>query len=147
MSNGLGTSDTTIKAIIAGKSPYGLSAVASSTTVALVWQGNGFNETGFEIHRSVNGGGYSLYTSLPPNSPNFTDRGVSSNTDYGYKTRSTTDQAVSDFTNETTVHTGSTSIPDWNTYSSNFNIPNNLNEKQGRVSDSDLPKSITLPKP
>ncbi len=67
--------------------PLRLFTQAEGLKVKLEWSDRSYNETGFEIWRSANGGAYSLLTTVAANVETYTDNGVTANTRYYYRIR------------------------------------------------------------
>ena len=68
--------------------PSGLSASAIAyNQVDISWTDNSNDETGFEIDRSVNGGGFSLLDSVSAGTTSYSDTSTSELTDYDYRVR------------------------------------------------------------
>jgi len=70
--------------------------------IDVFWQDNSSSETGFEIHRSLDGpaGAFSLLASTAPNATSATDLNLNPSTQYCYKLRAfTTSVGYSDFSN------------------------------------------------
>jgi FtsP/CotA-like multicopper oxidase with cupredoxin domain len=68
--------------------PTGLTATQEAGPpigIALTWTDEALNETDYVIERDVNGGGFVLLTTLPPNSGAFTDTTVVSGETYVYR--------------------------------------------------------------
>ena len=77
-----GTSPRTVNA------PSNLSAVSVSTSrIDLAWRDNSANESGFEVHRSVLNGPYSLRARLAVNASAYSDTGLTAGTFYCYEVR------------------------------------------------------------
>lgn len=87
--------------------PTQLQALGKSrSTIALTWQDNASNETGYEVYRAGSPNGtYTKLTTLPANSNSYTDNGLSENTGYYYKVRAITATTVSDYSNITNGQT------------------------------------------
>ncbi len=126
VNNGLGFGSVLGKAIFLNVPPSNLSATTTGDPQVFVsWQNNSLYETGNEVYQQINGGVFSLHTSLPPHTSSFIDTNLLPNTNYGYEARSTTYTAVSNFTNVATVNTGITSGIDrhyWFYYSGNQSL-------------------------
>lgn len=96
--------------------PSGLTANAqTSSSIRLDWTDNSNNETGFEVHRSTDGGStYSLLTTTSVDAETYTDSGLSASTTYYYKVLATNNVGDSSFAgpvNDTTL-ASSGSAPD-----------------------------------
>ncbi len=64
--------------------PTGLTATATTTQISLGWVDQSSNETGFRIERSVDGGSYSVLTSVGANSTSLVDTAVTTGSTYSY---------------------------------------------------------------
>lgn len=106
------------------KAPSHTDAVlASESEIAVSWQDNSGNETGFEVHRSSNGpsGAFALRATTSANVTSYRDTGLDPGTKYCFKVRAvrTTrgDTTYSQFSNtdcETTpVPPGPPAAPSW----------------------------------
>ncbi|WP_251357793.1 M12 family metallo-peptidase [Kangiella sp. TOML190] len=62
-----------------------LTASESGSNVALNWQDNSDNESGFLVQRSDNGGAFSQVADLAANQTSYTDSNVSAGNDYSYQ--------------------------------------------------------------
>lgn len=72
------------------KAPSGLEAVlVSATAIALTWQDNSVNESGFEIHRSTTGatGAFTILATTGPNVRTWRDEELAPATTYCYRVR------------------------------------------------------------
>ena len=72
------------------KPPSSITAAASSESrIDVSWQDNSGNETGFEVHRSTNGGSgpFGLQTSTGASAVGYSDAGLTASTQYCYKVR------------------------------------------------------------
>ncbi|KYK38487.1 MAG: hypothetical protein AYK18_07005 [Theionarchaea archaeon DG-70] len=86
--------------------PTGCSATyVSDSQIDLSWTDNSSNETGFQIYRSVDSGGYSLLKTEPENSTGSNDTDVSADHTYQYKVRSYNDVGNSDYCETSQVAT------------------------------------------
>ncbi|MBI4637936.1 MAG: SBBP repeat-containing protein [Candidatus Rokubacteria bacterium] len=84
--------------------PTNLTAtVASPTEVALAWIDASTDETGFEIERDSQGGGFALLTFVGPDVQSFQDTTVSVTRTYSYRVRAVGVAGASDFSNIATV--------------------------------------------
>ncbi|MCG8401943.1 MAG: fibronectin type III domain-containing protein, partial [Firmicutes bacterium] len=90
--------------------PSALSATAVSTTeIGLTWQDNSTDETGFEIHRSLNATtGFSLVSTQAANVVSYNDTGLNANTTYYYKVRAVKSGLNSNFTATANATTNAT---------------------------------------
>lgn len=137
VNNGLGFGNIFTKAVFLNIPPSNLSAATTGPNQALVsWEDNSLYEIGIEVDRQVNSGGFSLYTSLPAQTSNFTDMNLAGNSEYDYRVRSTTYQAVSDYTNVATIQTGSVAVTDWSRYSENQFLDQDLLDSPKAVLES-----------
>ena len=73
--------------------------VVSSTALRLFWNDNSANETGFEIHRQLPSGGWSLLATVGANVTTFTNNGLTPQTAYAYKVRAVNGGHLSGFSN------------------------------------------------
>jgi serine protease AprX len=81
--------------------PSALSArVVSSRQVDLAWVDASQNETAFAIWRKGGGAVWARIAVAPPNTPHYTDRGVSLGVTYSYRVRATNNQGASLWTRE-----------------------------------------------
>ncbi|HNX34796.1 MAG TPA: Calx-beta domain-containing protein [Kiritimatiellia bacterium] len=62
-------------------------ATGSVFSVELSWRDNAFNETGFDLERSENGGDFSLLQMLAANTTNYTDTATQAGVTYSYRIR------------------------------------------------------------
>ena len=87
--------------------PSALTATASSAVrVALAWQDNSGNETGFQLERKIGSGGtWSLLATLGANATSYADTGLSPATTYVYRLRAVNGAGASANSNEATVTT------------------------------------------
>jgi len=92
-------SATTAEAV--PEAPSNLDAVASSASqIDLSWQDNSGNETGFKLERSLDGmAPWAAIATLPGNSTNFQDSGVSPGTTYYYRVLSYNTTGSSGYSN------------------------------------------------
>ena len=90
-------------------SPSNLTAsTISSSKITLNWQDNSSNESGFKIERKVGSGNYLIVGTVGPNSQNFTDTALNSNTTYSYEVFAFNNLGLSSHsTNEATATTKS----------------------------------------
>ena len=72
------------------KGPSGLYAIALQGAIALGWQDNSPNETGFEVQRSTTGpgGAFTPLASTAANITSYSDTGLAAATQYCYEVRS-----------------------------------------------------------
>jgi RHS repeat-associated protein len=81
-------------------------ATASSSRINLTWTDASSNETGFQIERSLTtASGFALTATAPANATSYPDAGLSSNTKYYYRIRSTNSAANSAYTAESSATT------------------------------------------
>jgi hypothetical protein len=106
-------SDTTDVAPVAvPTAPSLLSAVTrSSSAVDVAWTDNSNNESGFKLHRSVNGGGFTLRATILPNVTFYEDRGLTASTLYAYKVLAYNVAGDSAFSNTDSDTTDAPTIP------------------------------------
>jgi hypothetical protein len=83
--------------------PSTLAAALRGSSVDLAWVDNASNEAGFEVERSVNGGGYALLARVGQNARSYTDAGVKRRTTYGYRVRAYNGGGSSGYSNVVTV--------------------------------------------
>jgi len=70
--------------------PTNLAATSpSASQINLTWTDNAGNEQGFKIERSTDGVNFALLATVPANTTNFSDTGLSAGTTYTYRLRST----------------------------------------------------------
>jgi len=82
--------------------------------VALAWQDNSPNETGFELERRIGSNGvFTLFASLPAAATNLADTNVSSRTTYGYRLRAFNAGGASAYTGELLLSTPAAPIELW----------------------------------
>ena len=80
--------------------PSNLTALASShTQIALTWQDNSINETGFRIERSSNGVNFAPVDTAAVDGTTFTDQGLTPSTKYYYRVQSINTFGISEYTN------------------------------------------------
>ncbi len=93
--------------------PTGLTATAaSSTQVNLAWTDASSNETGFQIERSTTSGtGFVLITTTAANVISFSNTGLTANTRYFYRIRSTNGSGSSPNSTEVSVSTSTPAAP------------------------------------
>lgn len=71
---------------------------ATASQLVLIWTDNSTSETGFEVQRSLQGGGpFTALQTLPPNAVTFTDTGLTPATTYFYRVRAFNDGGNSNF--------------------------------------------------
>jgi|GEM_PF-1642433 len=93
--------------------PSGLSVGSfSDASVSLVWTDNASGETGFELERQVNSGGWSLLSTLPAGTQAYTDSSVSASKVYDYRVRTVYAGANSAYSNTVQVTTSATPPPE-----------------------------------
>lgn len=80
--------------------PSALAARAtSSSTIALAWRDNSWNETGFQVERGLSSTSFAPLVTLPANVAAYVDSGLSPNTRYFYRVRAVRASAVSGWSN------------------------------------------------
>ncbi len=99
---------TTAEAPLTPIEPSGLVARGSANTIALTWNDNSSNETGFTIYRSTDNIDFSLLTSLPANANAYTDASVIMKTVYYYYVTGTNSSGEGTPGNTTSATAGST---------------------------------------
>ena len=89
--------------------PSGLNAVATSNaSIALSWQDNSSNETGFEIyHSTTSGSGFTLLTTCGANITTYTHTGLAASSTHYYRVRAINGQGNSAFTSDVSATTPS----------------------------------------
>jgi len=86
--------------------PSNLRASASSATqVALTWNDNATNETGFVIERATGGGAFASVGTAAANATGYTDSSVAADTSYSYRVMARNDAQTSAPSNTATVTT------------------------------------------
>jgi len=86
--------------------PSGLSATAvSASQINLSWTDNTTTETGFEIERQVDGGGWASLTTVGANATSHSDTTVSCGHTYDYRVRALTPLGNSNWSNIATAAT------------------------------------------
>jgi len=87
-------------------------SIASSNGVNLTWDDHAFNEEGYAVYRANSlDGVYNILGTVSPNSVEFVDSSVSSNTRYFYKIQATgPDSEVSDFSNIASITTPASAV-------------------------------------
>ncbi|MFM8911394.1 MAG: fibronectin type III domain-containing protein, partial [Flammeovirgaceae bacterium] len=93
--------------------PTTLVATATSTTqINLTWVDASNNETGFQIERSLTTGtGFTLVTTTTANVTSFSNTGLTANTQYFYRVRSTNAVGSSVFTPQASARTSVPAAP------------------------------------
>lgn len=93
--------------------PTTLTATATSTTqINLNWTDASNNETGFQIERSLTTGtGFGLIATTAANATNFSNTGLTANTQYFYRVRAINGAGNSTYTAEATVRTSAPTAP------------------------------------
>jgi hypothetical protein len=116
--------------------PSGLSAtVQTGPSVRLSWTDNANNETGFQIFRAINGGAFSLLTTVGANTVTYTDTGVSTGNSYSYQVQSINGAGVSAFAGPVTVTISAPAVPA---------APTNLAGSAVRITGNSLQDRATL---
>lgn len=87
------------------------SVVGSGTSVALRWNDDAANETGFRVERKEGDGTYILLTNLPQNSTAFTDVSPSEGRSYSYRVYAVNAGGDSGASNEVTVQVPKSTPP------------------------------------
>ncbi|MBA2526154.1 MAG: fibronectin type III domain-containing protein, partial [Pyrinomonadaceae bacterium] len=62
-------------------------AALSASQISLTWSDNSYDETGFQIERSTNGITFTAIAIVAPETINYVDGGLTSNTFYHYRIR------------------------------------------------------------
>lgn len=92
-------------------SPADLRIIDKKTSsITLQWQDRSYNETGFEIWRSVAGGAYSLLTTVGPKVVSYKDSNLTPNVTYFYIVRSVNATTKSSYTQAASATTYAYSI-------------------------------------
>jgi hypothetical protein len=100
----------------------------SKTSLSLQWQDRSSNETAFEVWRSINGGVYSLLTTVPANTTSYLNKSISSDIRYYYIVRAARSGTYSGFSNVAAATTYAYQVYLNFTASSEAPLPwNNLN--------------------
>jgi len=91
--------------------PTNLAANAtSSSDIALTWQDNSADETGFKIERKTGSGSFAEIITVGADATSYNDAGLSANTTYVYRVRAANSNGDSNYSNEASATTqGSTS--------------------------------------
>jgi len=90
--------------------PANLAANAtSSSEIALTWQDNSADETGFKIERKTGSGSFSEIATVSADATSYNDTGLSANTTYTYRVRAFNSNVNSNYSNETAATIGATS--------------------------------------
>jgi|GEM_PF-1763337 len=92
-------------AIPAAPSALSASAQANCTSVNLSWTDNSSNETGFKIERKTGAGAFTQITTTAANATTYSDTGLTKNTTYVYRIRSTNASGDSAYSSEVSVTT------------------------------------------
>jgi hypothetical protein len=81
-------------------------SAASGSAIALTWQDNSSNETGFEIYHSLTSGtGFTLLTTTGANSTSYSHTGLAASSTHYYQVRAVNGQGNSVFTSEASATT------------------------------------------
>ncbi|OPX85469.1 MAG: Exoglucanase B precursor [Pelotomaculum sp. PtaB.Bin104] len=92
------------------EAPSDLSATAlSSSRIKITWEDNSNNESGFKIERKRSGGTYSQIATVGANITTYTNYSLDDNTRYYYRVRAYNAYGNSDYSDEDSAITGSTS--------------------------------------
>jgi fibronectin type 3 domain-containing protein len=86
-------------------------AASAPLSVALTWQDNSTNETGFQVVRSGDGVNFWSVGTCAGNSISFTDTSVAGGYTYYYKVRAINGTEFSDFSNTAIATTPRTTVP------------------------------------
>ncbi len=119
----------------APNAPTGLALQSrTSSSISLSWIDNASNEDNFELQRSLSAGtGFATIATLPANTSSYTDNGLSANTAYFYRVRSTNTNGASAYSNElstSTLPTSTTTIIQQNTQQAYISVNNFFNSGQ-----------------
>ena len=86
-----------------GNGPAGPTALTatgtSSSAIALTWQDNASNETGYKVERRIPGGNFTQVTTLAANATSWTSTGLAAGTTYDFRVRASGSAADSYFSN------------------------------------------------
>jgi len=86
--------------------PTNLVATAiSATQIDLLWQDNSSGEEGFSIERKTAGSGFSVITSVPPDTTTYIDDALESDTEYTYRVAAIYPAGNTDYSNEASATT------------------------------------------
>jgi titin len=72
--------------------------------INLTWKDNSSNETGFAIERSVNGGAFSLLSTVASNTVSYIDSTVSTGSTYAYRVAATNLMGLTAYTNTVSIN-------------------------------------------
>ncbi len=105
------TASVTLNAPPATPTALTYTLLTNPTRVRLAWLDNATTETGFEVERSVNGGAYTLLTTVAARNGSgpvtYTNTGVTSGNIYSYRVRAINAAGSSAYTNVVSVTIGS----------------------------------------
>ncbi len=88
-----------------------MASVISTSQIDLTWTDNATNETNFEIQQSATGtGNWSTIATVNENSTSYSNTGLTANTTYHYRIRTTNTAGASGYTNSTSATTQSASV-------------------------------------
>ena len=80
-------------------------ATISATQIDLLWQDNSSGEEGFSIERKTAGSGFSVITSVPPDTTTYIDDALESDTEYTYRVAAIYPAGNTDYSNEASATT------------------------------------------
>ena len=93
-------------------SPSGLTATAQGqTTIALAWNDNAGDETGYRVERQVSGGAFSEIAQLAAGATTFSNTGLTAATTYGYRVRAINAGGFSGYSNTASATTAAPPPP------------------------------------
>lgn len=96
--------------------------LSDGSRIDLDWSDNSTGEDGYEIHRQVGGGGFSLLIAKAAGATSHTDTGLDPETIYDYKVRATLGAEASAFGNTATQATGAKPVAVSATISASTNL-------------------------
>jgi len=100
------SSDSNIATVTTGIAPAAateLTAIATATTVEIMWNDNSNNETGFLIQRNVGAGDFSELTQVASNTSSYIDMALTPGESYGYRVIAFNATGSADFSNTANV--------------------------------------------
>lgn len=110
--------------------PTNLSASAlSDSEIALSWSDSDDQESSFVVERSQGGGSFAVIATLPANTTQYTDAGLSPSTSYSYRVKARNNLGDSPYSNSASATTGQLTAPP---------APSNLSASAASASQIDL---------
>lgn len=86
--------------------PTNLTVVAvAPNSLTLIWNDNSFNETGFDLERSLGGGSFSTVTTITSNSNQLVVNGLTESSSYSFRIRAVNSAGASPYSNTITAAT------------------------------------------